>query len=397
MIREVWENHIQKELKTVDIKPFTDSIEGVSWDYSNNNPSEQPTDFNHILPKKNPWKLTSYHFVENEKKSNQEIRNDLNFGAEVLLVTWEKPEIDFDILFEGVEFAYIQTYVEIEDDSLLTHLTEWFAKKQPAHFTLLTHNQGTSFKSLPCLTKIDGFDAYSAGANGVTEISWMLYQFEELLKIPSTQSAYFEVGIGENTFTEIAKIKSLQVLIECLKVKHGKPDFKTLLSAKTGWRNKSLKDVHTNQLRHTNESLIAILSGVDLLCITPYDFLDEKGPTEFSRRMAMNVSNLLKEEGHLDYYSQITQGSYITDHLTQQMCDKVWGNLNYLQSTTPLEKQVLQWIQENIEERERSIETKALKMIGINCFLNDSELKPSRKTPHSKLGLPYYFYEKIAL
>jgi len=397
MIREVWENKVQKELKTTESKIFTDPIEGISWEYKNNNPTEHFVDFKRFGSTRNPWKLASYHVVENAKKSNQEILNDLNFGSEVLMVTWENCQTDLDVLFEGVAFQYIQTFVEADSEEAQEALKQWIEKRNPSNFKILTNPNAHTTESMSSTLKLDGFDGYSAGANGQTEISWMLHQFEVLLRQNSTDSVLFEIGIGENTFMEIAKFKSLQVLIECLKVKYDKPNFNTLLCAKTGWRNKSLKDVNTNQLRHTNEALVAILSGVDMLCITPYDFQNITGPSEFSRRMAMNVSNLLKEEAHLDLYDQITEGSYIIDYLTQQMCDLVWDKLDRLASLEKPEDQVIEWIQETVTKRTLGLDNNDTKMIGINCFLSDSNDVPTRKSPHSKLGIPYYFYENIAL
>jgi methylmalonyl-CoA mutase len=119
----------------------------------------------------------------------------------------------------------------------------------------------------------------------------------------------FHLGIGSNYFVEIAKIRALKWLSQHLcNTYQLNPEIH--FSAEIGFMNKSLKDPHTNLLRQTTEAMAAISGGISELTIRPYDDLSANGSNNFSRRMALNISNILKEESYFDFVKDPLKGTY---------------------------------------------------------------------------------------
>lgn len=65
----------------------------------------------------------------------------------------------------------------------------------------------------------------------------------------------------------------------------------------------------------------AVLGGADTVCNLAYDAIYHKN-NEFGERIARNQLLLLKEEGYFTKASQITDGAYYIESLTNQLAEK---------------------------------------------------------------------------
>jgi len=319
--QEQWVNQLKKELKSETLSEFQSDIEGLRWEFTDNNESLPSFDFSNTG--NTSCTFYSFYKVNDAKQSNIEILKDLNQGTQGILICWDKLP-DFDQLFKDILFEYIQTNVMVRNSEDLAHINQWLSERNPANFTVefSTFQKDTSLR-------IDGFSLYAVGANAWQELSYVCKELEiHLPTIPQHQEITVEFGVGENFIVEASKITAFQWLSEALLTKHGRKDLNITLRARLGWRNKSVGELHTNQIRQSSEALCALVAGVNQLCITPYDQFFEKDSSELSRRMAINIGHILKEESHLDWFNGLMKGSYISTHLIHQLCNKVWEELS---------------------------------------------------------------------
>lgn len=311
-----WIEQLKKELKSQTISKQTIEIEDLSWEVTDNNTLKSP-----IQPQKKidtEWKFYGYHIVENSAKSNVDILQDLNQGASGLLITFDTIP-DFNTLFNGVLFEYISVYIRLTNQACYEATNEWIEKTNPKN----VHLESSDLNMALAKNLVSGYDIYAIGGNCWQELSFVIYQVEKHL-LTSSESIIVEFGVGENFIAEVAKINGFHWLLSALKAKHNAPNFSVIVRARLGWRNKSINELHTNQIRQTSEALSAILGGIHQLCIPPHDLKFTKEPQTLIRRMAVNTAHILKEESHLNGRSDIAQGSYILNHLSHQLCDKAW-------------------------------------------------------------------------
>lgn len=383
--QEQWVNQLKKELKSESLSEFQSEIEGLRWEFKDNNESLPSFDFSNT--NNVPCTFYSFYKVNDAKQSNIEILNDLNQGTQGLLIRWDNIP-DFDQLFKDVLFEYIQTRVMVSNTEDLVHVNEWIRQRNPANF-MVEFSLCLKDTSL----RIDGFSVYAVGANAWQELTYVCEKLEtHLPTIPQHQEITVEFGVGENFIIEAAKITAFQWLSEALLTKHGRNDLNITLRARLGWRNKSVGELHTNQIRQSSEALCALVAGVNQLCITPYDQFFEKESVGLSRRMAINIGHILKEESHLDWFNGLMKGSYISTHLIHQLCNKVWEELSMKKG---IEDRLKSAILATISTRQRRINNQSDRFIGINHLIDSSEKPTYSHIETGAFDLPYLFFETI--
>jgi len=383
--QEHWVKQLKKELKSESLSEFQSDIEDLRWEFNDNNECLPSFDFSSTSHA--PSTFYSFYKVNDAKQSNIEILKDLNQGTQGILICWDKLP-DLDQLFKGVLFEYIQTSVMVRNSEDLVHVNHWISERNPANFTVefSTFQKDTSLR-------IDGFSLYAVGANAWQELAYVCKELEtQLHTIPQHQEITVEFGVGENFIVEASKITAFQWLSEALLTKHGRKDLSITLRARLGWRNKSVGELHTNQIRQSSEALCALVAGVNHLCITPYDQFFEKDSSELSRRMAINIGHILKEESHLDWFNGLIKGSYISTHLIHQLCNKVWEELTLKEE---FENKLKSAIRATISLRQMRISEQSDRFIGINYLVNSSEKQTYSHKETGAFGLPYLFFETI--
>ncbi len=147
------------------------------------------------------------------------------------------------------------------------------------------------------------------------------------------------------------------------------------MTAKTGFMYVSLQDPYTNLLRQTTEAMSAVLGGIDQLVIQPFDWYSTKPNFTFSRRMATNISLLLKEESYLDIVIDPAGGSYAIDNLTATIAERAWAGFQEIErngglDSIPVRLQLSEAIKEKAEQRMILFNEKQETLIGINTFPN---------------------------
>ncbi|MBC6366957.1 methylmalonyl-CoA mutase family protein [Algoriphagus sp. AK58] len=148
---------------------------------------------------------------------------------------------------------------------------------------------------------------------------------------------FFEASVGESHFGEIARMKALRKVACEMAGLYGleiKEQEVLIFSQTSGW-SKSLLDVNTNLVRQTYEAMAAVLGGANFLWVRP---LQEENSSEMERRIARNVSTILREESHLDKVMDPSAGSYYLENLTSEMQRIIQAELQQLESRGGWEK-----------------------------------------------------------
>jgi methylmalonyl-CoA mutase len=395
--RELWREKIISELKeNIDRVTFKNDIEELEFDITKEAiNSYESADYR----ESNAWKNCFKIDVIDEFQANQACLKALMQGADSLFFEINKSKTDWKKLFNGIQFEYIQTRIFISDKPERELFIKYVHDNDIQRIELVIDPLVETFNSIEnAQFLLNGFELQQIGANAWQEIGVMLSTFHELIIHDFNKCKFhFHLGIGSNYFVEISKIRAIKWL--CNHPCHLyqiQPEIQ--FSAEIGFINKSLKDPHTNLLRQTTEAMAALSGGVSELIIRAYDDLAEKGSSDFSRRMALNISNILKDESYFDFVKDPLKGSHIIELLTEQLISKAWDLLKYLEKFESINgKDKFDFIQKNIlETRKKRINNyaeKKLELIGINSFVNSKEEENSWSNLKTYLEVPYLIFE----
>ena len=404
---ETWKAQILKELKDDAVKiEFTDKIEEISLDIT----KASEKDFNsEVINESNNWNVSAFIEVNDEKSANKLALKNLNQGYNELIFNLKPIEIDWVLLLNDIEVEYIHTRLQFTNTTQLSSFlsSSYVAKIQ--YFSFETDPLSSVFATLENEIKsltsnrvvsINGFDFQQIGATTWQEIGVILSTGHELLNrgfLPNQLS--LSIGIGSNYFLEIAKIRALRYLWGQITAAY---DSKSSIEivAHIGWSNKSLKDQHTNLLRQTTEAMSAAAGGSDSIVVHPYDQNSKDGSSDFSYRMAANISNLLKEESYFDKVHDPLKGSHIIENLTELIRSKAWTyflELDAFKSLNSADKilKIKSDISLKRTERVNLFNEKQIKLIGINLFNTTNPNPQDWKKDLSYLAIPYLIYEEI--
>lgn len=381
---EDWVLQIHKELRgqTEQIE-FKDSIEELEL-----NITEVPT---HILTISSPSdsnEVNSVHFerIVDEKESNRRILLALMQGANALFIRIEKEQVDWKLVFDQIELAYIRTEILMQGKAQISDLTIQLTKEQLSHIVLLSDELRDQNRST-CIPYFNGFELQQIGANAQQELSLIATAYHHYLSEGNRSEVVFSVGVGSQYFVQMAKIRALHYLIQKIAALHGVAHPAYRIQAHIGWTNKSLKDPYTNLLRQTTEAMSAYAGGVQGLVIHPWDEYAQEGKEDFTLRMSLNVYNLLNDEAHFDWVHDPMKGSRIVEALTVQIVEKTWGRIQSLSEVHG--KELIDTCLSDIDQirlkREDAWLSGKEKLIGVHSFLNNDESKAK-----SWGTLPYY-------
>ncbi|MFC3878602.1 methylmalonyl-CoA mutase family protein [Algoriphagus namhaensis] len=350
--------------------------------------------------------------VEDEAKANAEILELLNSGADgIILQTSGSPNLNQvlkDVMIEYIDIYFhpngnpkelqdsIEAYLNSQENpkDKLSGGISW----SPSSDLVKRGEVKLEFQLAADLIKF--YEAYpgfnpltidfanygEAGGTGFQELTFGLGELIELLDRVEGfdirprqvfENCGFLLSVGSDHFAEIAKLKAARKLISSLSSLY---DFdfendKIKLIATTSTFSKSLLDPHSNLIRQTYEAMSAILGGANSLWVKP-----AKGDKSdiLSKRMARNVSNILKDESYLDKVMDPAAGSYYLDRLQQNIESNVQKALIELEEQGGWyglyeRGEIQQQIRENRLLAQNSILDQQMIKVGANKYKAGSE------------------------
>jgi len=247
---------------------------------------------------------------------------------------------------------------------------------------------------------ISGGIYLDSGANQVQEVAYTLNSLICFIQIFNKKgikvqnifdNLQIELAIGSEYFIEIGKFRAFNSLLHIIAKKYNVKDFSYTLTAKTSKWNKSVTDANTNMLRTTTEAMSAILGNVDGVIIDPYDKEFNKA-SDFSSRIAGNITTILKEESYFGKVSNPVDGSYYIEEVSSMIAQKALEIFKKIEKYggyyLAFENGI---IQQQIAEiyliKVKLISQRRLAMVGVNKYPNLMETIEA-KTLLIKLSKP---------
>ncbi len=369
----------------------------------------------------NDWKNTAYVVVSDEKEANAKILHFLMTGADALCLVSSKDNINWSVVLNEVQLEHINaqfTLNSFQEMLEIQKLTSQAANKVHFNFDFLTKDFdltqfGTHFKeNQQRFALANGFGIQQSGGTTWQEIAfclntgheYLLQLMESGLTIDEAAACIgFHIGVGNNYFFEIAKIRSLRALwakiVQAYSPEHN-CSYNCSVTAVIGHTNKSLSDPHTNLLRQTTEIMSALNAGVENIVVLPHDLYSDQGVDSISERMAINIPLILKEESYLDKVIDPIGGSYAVEELTNLIGEKAWSQFQSLEQKGGLfdRRALIDFISE-VESKRKLKEEAFLAgetlFIGINNYSNPEPVLSNWKEIPNYLGMDALNYERI--
>jgi methylmalonyl-CoA mutase len=397
---EQWKLQLLKELKGDSSKlEIQNKLEEINYStfYHPENQKKQLSESNSLPIQRgfqkstNLWRNGIQLTITNEKEANKKALQALMQGCDFIHFV-STGSTNWQQTLEGIGFAYIHTTFTLTDPTELQELIQVIGQENINHCSFDLPEECTDITKIKDLIKynqfpvfqIDGFSINQCGANAIQELGFVAVQAHsrlvQLMNLglsidEAAACIHIRLGVGTNYFVEIAKFRAVKIIWANI-LKHYSPvhncSYNCQITAEIGWVNKSLKDPNTNLLRQTTEAMSAIVGGIDRMIIHPFDACSENGSSEFTQRMALNISNLLQDESYFSAVADPLGGSYAIEALTEEMSVESW-NLFKQMDALPEETQKLKWkelVEDKAKQRIEFIRISKSILIGINKFTN---------------------------
>jgi len=408
--REDWLKKVKKDLKGKspdDVLEQTDPIEAISFaaygmpeaDAIHTQPDTPPYVRGH-KHKSNSWTNNLVVTGNDAKRTNQRMLHYLMNGADGLRIDLGKfSSKQCDQLIRDIGFEYISTEFICRTEEQANWILNTFDSTTPGIRVDNRHSPGydQDFIHLGRHQLVDASDVQKAGGNITQELAYALHSGHETLHQlinndisvdKAAKSIYFRLGIGSNYFFEMAKFRAFRALwftiVDAYSPKN-KDATKAFVEAETGFLNKSLSDPHTNLLRQTTEALSAVIGGVDILTILPYNWYTSDRDLKNTQRLALNIGSLLRDESYLDKVIDPSGGAYTVEQLTHSIEEKAWELFKILEKegASALEKRITKTRNKRVE----ITKNKDITLVGINDYFNPNPAKNSwQDLPETQWG-----------
>lgn len=232
--------------------------------------------------------------------------------------------------------CYVSFSVDRNSEHIIPSLIQFFKKTNHAKGGIFLE-ETTTEKQLELCEKLKAVNLNSLKIPTSTQeafsdqICEQLNQVHEFLKSAvlnghrvdeTVKSLHISSYIGTDYFAEIAKLRTLRNLVFQLACDHGteniNPEDLSIRGISDCWINESYEP-YGNLLKGSTSAMSAILGGCDELIVQP-----NANEEMFSERIARNISNILKEEAHLDKSIDPVAGTYYLEKLTDSISQESW-------------------------------------------------------------------------
>lgn len=423
---ESWTEKIVKDLKGKGIETldFNDPIEEIDYRAFYNQegfdaPDLSPGAFPGTRGTKttnNEWNNGVYIEVSNEKYANEEALKALMQGADMIFFH-SYSSLDWKVVLNEIQLEFIKVQFKVTSVAEARTILSLVGNSQQNIAFCFDATEISSFTELfdDLKTKqvasfvVNGFGVQQCGATTWQEIAFCLSTgHEALLKLmeagltidQAAASIHFHMGIGATYFNETSKLRALQMLwskvVDAYKPEHN-CSLNCQITSLIGHTNKSLKDPYTNLLRQTTEVMSAT-NGSDSIIVLPYDLHSSEETTDLAKRMALNISLILKEESYLNMVADPTGGSYSLERLTDSIARKAWEYFQKMEAEGGISNFMEQFRTDIASKRElrgEMIATGTSTLIGVNKYQNPEEKNATWKLVPGYLGMESFVSELI--
>lgn len=283
--------------------------------------------------------------VIEERKANEKSLRHLQGGADgIAFDITEIQNPDISKILKGVRWDYCPVAFKIADANMVTKIFAYAEEKyDPAKLTgAFWWKQLPETDHLYAVVKqfLDKYKNYHLigievpPSSPTKEISWALLRgvklVDEMTNLKIDRKAIFHsitlgMACDESIVVNIAKLKAMRMLWYQLSQAFEISDYKpTDLELRCSTRNKVDEKFqpHGNMISNTYQAMSAIIGGTNV--ITTNSSNDEAN--DMTDRVALNVSNVLKEESHFDKVADPLAGSYVIEKMVDEFSQAAWAD-----------------------------------------------------------------------
>ncbi|HNP76151.1 MAG: methylmalonyl-CoA mutase family protein [Cyclobacteriaceae bacterium] len=293
----------------LEVKPYLDASQATA-------PPPLLTPSGDLYRGPRSWLNMPAVYADNTATANQQALESLREGADGVCFVL-RHNVSWEDLLQGIDWAICSLcFISESEDNNATTLTAYIRKHYPG-----ASLQGGWFSPSP--QTVTGLTSGVVFPSLPSPVDMLTQGFTNLLQKEGSSHG-ISLTLGTDFFLEIAKLRSTRALHTQL-IDHFKQDHSLLLHARSmAWPSPGY-DPHSTMLKHTTTAMAAIMGGCDILTL-------EEDPTgrPMTRRIARQVSNLLREESQFGRVADPVAGSYLVEDLTRQITDAVWANLKPL-------------------------------------------------------------------
>lgn len=340
---EAWKEQALKELKK-------DNLESLQWKNKNNISLAPYYDskntvvresFHHQINAENDyavdarwWENRQEFFINDPESSNKLIIESLEGGADGIVLKSASKDLNLQKVLKNVKTAYCSiSYINGKGESV-----NYFSYVNNAPLSekiygelywedineAVAYSQKEKWLQLPEKIRCFGVIA-SPDDNDVVSL---LIKTKQLLdNIPAEHQAgivnrmSWRLAVSEDYFEGIAKVKSLRYLLfqifSAYDIKINLQDL--FIYAYSPVYSNEKFGPHENMLKATTAAMAAVIGGCNAIYVQP-----ENIESPMQRRVARNVSLILKEESHLSKNLDPAAGSYFLESLIDKTSKHYW-------------------------------------------------------------------------
>ena len=422
---EEWKSKVEDELKGLSFADKLiqkDEIEELEYAKYANKPIVDSAGLSYTRAARsvnNDWQIGKRIEVKDEKLANKFALEALEQGATSLTFVLQKKGILWSALFENIGLDFIEVQFETIDADQVEKLSHAFGEFSKKRLIFLNDPIGSNteiyapqpHQAGQVFYKVNAYGIHQSGGNATEEIAFALSMGHEYIHRlmesgfsidEASAMIRFYFGIGSKYFVESTKFRVFRKLwanvIEAYSPEEN-CSHACYIYAQTGFVNKSLKDPYTNLLRQTTEAMSAVLGGVNELIVRPYDEFAQRKESELSNRMALNISNILKEESYMDKVIDPLGGSFSIESLTLEMEENAWKLFQRIENigsftTSNKNDTLIKSVAETAQKRIEAIQSSERILIGVNKYPNPDEKENHWLDLPEYLGLEALILEK---
>jgi methylmalonyl-CoA mutase len=276
--------------------------------------------------------------VIEEKSANEIALEHLRSGADGVFFTLNS-ECELTKVTHEIEWPYCSLFFRSTEKKFHTRtLTEFFkANTFPADSI-----SGSLFwESTPILSNINidllnflnfkSLGVIVKSATPVDEIANALVEAVSIISLANDESLRkkiinsisFSIAVDTRFFESISKLKALRVLWYQLVRVYGLLDNEISplqIHARVEKWISDKYEPHGNMINATASTIAAVVGGCDAITVEPQD-----DNNSMMRRIARNVSSVVREESHLSKVSNPLEGSYAVKKITDEIAKNAWS------------------------------------------------------------------------
>jgi methylmalonyl-CoA mutase len=282
------------------------------------------------------WNAMPHVSTDDEKQANETSLQHLTNGADGIFFHIKKYPLDFSVLLKKIEWNYcslsFQAAREQEIFSSLQQFITGLGKTESLTGCFFWNTIPDNKLQLIEALGFKSLGLYIAPSTPVHEISEALVTGVKLIEKFSNEhdlkkiiaTTAFSLPVNGHFLQQISKLKALRLLWYQVVRAYGIDDYspeELHMHVRTEQWIKEAYQPHGNMLNGTTASMASIIGGCNSLTVLAED---EKHPV--MNRIARNISNILREESHLNKVADPLAGSYVIENMVHEMSQAAWSS-----------------------------------------------------------------------